>query len=161
LCDHLVEQLRRHDVPGRLIVVEITETAIMTEPAKAREVLMAMSASGVELSIDDFGTGHTSLAYLTSLPIQELKVDKSFVSQMNTRTDDAVIVRSVIDLGHNLGLRVVAEGVEDDRTRDDLVRAGCLMAQGYLWSRPMPVAMVDRWLRSATGARAANSSSEV
>ena len=149
ICDHITSQLTLLDVPGRLLTVEITETAIMTEPTKAREVLMALSATGVELSIDDFGTGQSSLAYLTTLPINELKVDRSFVSHMRTRADDAVIVRSVIDLGHNLGLRVVAEGVEDDMTRDELLGAGCLMAQGFLWSRPVPVDTLDRWLLDA------------
>ncbi|MEY2554341.1 MAG: hypothetical protein QOC57_2201, partial [Ilumatobacteraceae bacterium] len=148
LCDSIAERLQRYDVPSHLLVVEITETAIMTEPAKAREVLVALNAMGVEVSIDDFGTGHSSLAYLTSLPIHELKIDKSFVTHMCSRTDDAVIVRSVIDLGHNLGLRVVAEGVENAGTREQLVEAGCVMAQGYLWSKPLPVGDFDAWLEA-------------
>ena len=148
LCESIAAQLERHAVPSRLLIVEITETAIMTEPVKAREVLVALNAMGVELSIDDFGTGHSSLAYLTSLPIHELKIDKSFVTHMCSRSDDAVIVRSVIDLGHNLGLRVVAEGVEDGGTREQLVEAGCLMAQGYLWSRPLALGDLNLWLDS-------------
>ena len=146
LCDVIAEKLKRYDVPSRLLVLEITETAFMTEPAKAREVLIALSAMGIELSIDDFGTGHSSLTYLTSLPIHELKIDKSFVMAMGHGTDDAVIVKSVIDLGHNLGLRVVAEGVEDRRTCDLLVEAGCRMAQGYLWSRPIPFDRIGPWI---------------
>ncbi len=148
LCDSIAEQLRRHGVPSRLLIVEITETAIMTEPAKAREVLGALNEMGVEVSIDDFGTGQSSLAYLTTLPIHELKIDRSFVTHMGSRSDDAVIVRSVIDLGHNLGLRVVAEGVEDDDTREQLFEAGCLIAQGYLWSMPLDVDALDAWLDS-------------
>jgi diguanylate cyclase (GGDEF)-like protein len=148
LCDRIAEQLQRHDVPSRLLIVEITETAIMTEPAKAREVLVALDAMGIEVSIDDFGTGQSSLAYLTTLPIHELKIDRSFVTHMRSRADDAVIVRSVINLGHNLGLRVVAEGVEDDDTREQLYEAGCLIAQGYLWSRPLAVDALDAWLDS-------------
>jgi diguanylate cyclase (GGDEF)-like protein len=148
LCDSIAEQLQRHNVPSRLLIVEITETAIMTEPAKAREVLVALDEMGVEVSIDDFGTGQSSLAYLTTLPIHELKIDRSFVTHMRSRADDAVIVRSVIDLGHNLGLRVVAEGVEDHDTREQLYEAGCLIAQGYLWSRPLAVDALDAWLQS-------------
>ena len=148
LVESIAEQLQRHDVPSRLLIVEITETAIMTEPAKAREVLIALNEMGVEVSIDDFGTGQSSLAYLTTLPIHELKIDRSFVTHMRSRSDDAVIVRSVIDLGHNLGLRVVAEGVEDDDTREQLFEAGCLIAQGYLWSRPLAVDALDAWLDS-------------
>ena len=148
LCESIATQLARYGVPGRLLIVEITETSIMAEPVKARDVLMALNAMGVELSIDDFGTGTSSLAYLTSLPIHELKIDKSFVTHMCSRSDDAVIVRSVIDLGHNLGLRVVAEGVEDGHTREQLVEAGCLMAQGYLWSRPLAVDALGVWLDS-------------
>ncbi|HEY7628363.1 MAG TPA: EAL domain-containing protein, partial [Ilumatobacteraceae bacterium] len=133
VCDTIAEQLELHGVPSRLLVVEITETAIMTEPAKAREILLALNQMGVELSIDDFGTGQTSLAYLTTLPIHELKIDRSFVTHMHERNDDAVIVRSVIDLGHNLGLRVVAEGIESSDTCRQLLAAGCQMGQGYLW----------------------------
>ena len=113
LCDTVREILERHDVPSRLLMIEITETAIMTDPAKAREVLVALHELGVELSIDDFGTGYSSLAYLRTLPVSELKIDRSFVMNMCSQSGDAVIVRSVIDLGHNLGLRVIAEGVED------------------------------------------------
>jgi len=103
---------------------------------------------GVEVSIDDFGTGQSSLAYLTTLPIPELKIDRSFVTHMCSRADDAVIVRSVTDLGHNLGQRVVAESVEDTDTREQLFEAGCLVAQGYLWSRPLAVDALDAWLDS-------------
>ncbi len=146
LCETIARLLDEYRVPSRMLVVEITETAIMTEPTKAREVLATLDAMGVQVSVDDFGTGHASLVYLTTLPIHELKIDRTFVTDVCTRQDHAVIIRSVVDLGHNLGLRVVAEGVEDDATRDRLALAGCLFAQGYRWSRPVPVDVLDAWM---------------
>ena len=145
LCETIREVLEVHGIPSRLLVVEITETAIMTDPNKARDVLVALNAMGIEVSIDDFGTGYSSLAYLKTLPVHELKIDRSFVMNMCAHPDDAVIVRSVIDLGRNLGLRVIAEGVEDADTCRHLVEAGCQMAQGYLWSKPIPAAALDEW----------------
>ena len=146
LCATVQEILDRHNVPSRLLMIEITETAIMTDPAKAREVLIALDALGVELSIDDFGTGYSSLAYLRTLPVHELKIDRSFVMSMRSQNGDAVIVRSVIDLGRNLGLRVIAEGVEDADTRERLLANGCEIGQGYLWSRPVPVVGIEALL---------------
>jgi diguanylate cyclase (GGDEF)-like protein len=146
LCDTVREILERHSVPSRLLMIEITETAIMTDPAQAREVLVALDALGVELSIDDFGTGYSSLAYLRTLPVHELKIDRSFVMNMCSQTGDAVIVRSVIDLGRNLGLRVIAEGVEDVDARDQLLANGCEIGQGYLWSRPVPRVGIEAML---------------
>jgi diguanylate cyclase len=109
-------------------------------------VLSLVSDMGVRLAIDDFGTGWSSLANLTSLPIHQIKIDRSFVSQMLAGGDDAVIVRSIIDLGHNLGLEVVAEGVEDSATLRALRELGCDHAQGFLVSRPVPVDELDAWL---------------
>jgi diguanylate cyclase (GGDEF)-like protein len=138
--------LARWDVPARLLVVEITESAIMADPAHAMQILGQLNRMGVQLSIDDFGTGYSSMAYLKSLPVDELKVDRSFVSQMTSNSSDAVIVRSTVDLGRNLGLRVVAEGVEDQTTLEALDALGCDAVQGFHVSRPVtPDDLID-WL---------------
>jgi diguanylate cyclase (GGDEF)-like protein/PAS domain S-box-containing protein len=131
--------------PGRLLL-EITESSIMTDPARALEILNRLHALGVQLAIDDFGTGYSSMAYLKSLPVQELKVDRSFVQHLRDSQSDAVIVRTTVDLGHNLGLRVVAEGVEDEATLRELAKVGCDSAQGYHLAKPMPAAELDAWL---------------
>jgi diguanylate cyclase (GGDEF)-like protein len=144
--DEVAELLARWEVPARLLVVEITESAIMADPAHAMQILGRLNQMGVGLSIDDFGTGYSSMAYLKSLPVHELKVDRSFVSQMTSNSSDAVIVRSTVDLGRNLGLRVVAEGVEDQTTLEALDALGCDAVQGYHVSRPVtPDDLID-WL---------------
>lgn len=130
---------------------EITETAVMPGPALAFEVLNRLSAQGVRISIDDFGTGYSSLAYLKRLPVDELKIDKSFVTGMVHDSDDAVIVRSTIDLAHNIGLRVVAEGVEDEATRELLAAMHCDAVQGYHIGRPMEARELIAWLRERRG----------
>jgi diguanylate cyclase (GGDEF)-like protein len=138
--------LARWQVPARLLELEITESAILTDPAQALHVLERLDALGVQLSIDDFGTGYSSMAHLQVMPIHELKVDRSFVATMTTNHRDAVIVRSTVELGRNLGLRVVAEGVEDANTWRELDAVGCDAIQGYYVSRPVPVAELDDWL---------------
>jgi EAL domain-containing protein (putative c-di-GMP-specific phosphodiesterase class I) len=129
--------------------LEITESAIMDEPQRALATLNALSAAGFKLSIDDFGTGYSSLAYLKRLPVNELKIDRSFVMAMEKDIDDAKIVRSTIDLAHNLGLTVVAEGVENPAVLELLAELGCDEAQGYHMSRPLPAnemaAFAARW----------------
>ena len=139
--------LANWEVPPRLLVLEITESAIMADPAHAEEILGRLSQMGIELAIDDFGIGYSSMASLKSLPLHELKVDRSFVSQMTNNSRDAVIVRSTIDLGRNLGLRVVAEGVEDRRTWQELQALGCDAIQGYYVSHPVPPNELVSWLR--------------
>ena len=139
--------LEQYQVPARLLVLEITESTIMADPTHALQVLGRLNSMGVQLSIDDFGTGYSSMAYLKSLPVHELKIDRSFVSQMTTSTSDAVIVRSTVDLGRNLGLRVVAEGVEDLKTCQELEAMGCDAIQGYYVSRPVPADELMTWLR--------------
>ncbi|MDQ1629026.1 MAG: hypothetical protein QOI54_2770 [Actinomycetota bacterium] len=129
--------LARHGVPAELLQLEITESAIMTEPARARDVLQRLALQGIAVSIDDFGAGYTSLGQLRNLPISELKVDRSFVMTMETDQGSGVIVRSVVDLGHNLGFRVVAEGVESAAIIDRLSTFACDIAQGYHISRPL------------------------
>ena len=127
-------------------MLEITESSIMTDPTRALEILNRLHALGVQLAIDDFGTGYSSMAYLKSLPVDELKVDRSFVKNLRHNQSDTVIVRSTVDLGHNLGLRVVAEGVEDQATWQELATLGCDSVQGFYLARPMPAAELAAWL---------------
>ena len=140
------ELLRRYRLQPSAFCLEITESAIMDDPVRAQQTLEALHAMGVDLSIDDFGTGYSSLAYLKRLPVQELKIDKSFVLKMEMDADDAKIVRSTIDLGHNMGLKVVAEGVENLAVWDLLAKMGCDQGQGYFISRPMPAEQFAGWL---------------
>ena len=147
LPDQVGNLLRTHGVPACGIEMEITESAIMADPARAMEILSRLRAMGIALSIDDFGTGYSSLGYLKKLRVDELKIDKSFVGDMVSDENDAMIVRSIIDLGHNLGLKVVAEGVEDEETWNRLAHLGCDTIQGYYISRPIPAEELIRWLR--------------
>lgn len=139
--------LETHDLPAASLRVEVTESAIMADPARTLETLTRLRALGVGISVDDYGTGYSSLAYLKRLPVDELKIDMSFVRHMAQDETDAVIVSSTIGLGHNLGLHVVAEGVEDREAWDALTRMGCDAAQGYHLSRPLPAADLERRLR--------------
>ena len=149
--DQVASLLATWEVPAARLVVEITESTIMADPAHALEILGRLNAMGVQLSIDDFGTGYSSMAYLKTLPVHELKVDRSFVTQMSSNPSDATIVHSTVDLGHNLGLRVVAEGVEDQRTWHELAALGCDAIQGYYISKPMPVDDLNQWLNQVRG----------
>jgi len=137
--------LVRHSVPAEAFCLEITESAIMDDPQRAQATLDKLSALGFRLSIDDFGTGYSSLAYLKRLPVDELKIDKSFVLNMEKDLDDARIVRSTIDLAHGLGLTVVAEGVENAQVWELLRELACDEAQGFHMGRPMPAAEFARW----------------
>jgi EAL domain-containing protein (putative c-di-GMP-specific phosphodiesterase class I) len=118
----------------------------MADPARAMAVLCQLKVMGISLAIDDFGTGYSSLAYLSQLPVASLKIDKSFVINMVTNDNDAVIVRSTIDLGRNLGLQVIAEGVETEAAWRQLATLGCDLAQGFLLSRPIPADELSAWL---------------
>jgi diguanylate cyclase (GGDEF)-like protein len=140
--------LQRHHVDPRQIILEITESAIMDDPQRALNTLNRLHALGVKLSIDDFGTGYSSLAYLKQLPVDELKIDKSFVMNMQDDLQDAKIVRSTVDLAHNLGLSVVAEGVETSKTWKLLAALSCDEAQGYFISKPMPADQFAQWVRT-------------
>lgn len=146
LPDQIAELLQACDVPPGRFEMEITESAIMADPSRALEALTRLRGMGIRFSIDDFGTGYSSLAYLQKLPIDAIKIDKSFTMNMATSKDDAVIVKSTIDLAHDLGLQVVAEGVENQETLDRLTSLGCDAAQGYHISRPLPPAEMLRWL---------------
>ncbi len=138
--------LARWQVPSELLRLEITESSLMVDPPRAMAILNRIRAAGVHFAIDDFGTGYSSLAYLKRLPVDEIKIDKSFVQQMAGDENDAAIVRSTIGLGHDLGLRVVAEGVEDRAAWNLLGELGCDSAQGYYVGRPMVGKEIVRWL---------------
>ena len=140
------EMLDHYGLPPTSLTLEVTETLIMSDPVRAVAVLHLMRDVGIRVAIDDFGTGYSSLAYLRRLEVDELKIDKSFVTNLANSEDDATIVRSTIELGHNLGLHMVAEGVEDAAALDVLRAWGCDVAQGYFFSRPMAAAAVLPWL---------------
>jgi diguanylate cyclase (GGDEF)-like protein len=148
LPDQVAALLAAHRVEPRFLELELTESTILTDPLRARAVLLRLSELGVRIAIDDFGSGYSSLGYLTRLPVDVLKIDKSFVQNMREDESDAVIVRSTIELGHNLGLEVVAEGVECERTWGDLLELGCDVVQGFFLSRPVPPAELAAWLRA-------------
>jgi len=147
--DQMASMLEDFDVPISQIELEITETAVMSEPVRAVECIRKLSALGFQVAIDDFGTGYSSMAYLKELLVAKIKIDKSFVKDMATNHSDAVIVRSTVELGHNLGLKVVAEGVEDQAAWDKLKGLGCDSAQGYYMSRPLPSVEFLGWLEKS------------
>lgn len=147
--DRIAEILATHSMPPEMLTLEITESAMMEDPQQAKSILTNLSDMGVKLSIDDFGTGYSSLAYLKNLPVDEIKIDKSFVLDMDKDRDDATIVKSTVDLGHTLGLRVTAEGVEGQEAWEMLRGLGCDYAQGYYMSRPVPAEEVMAWLKSS------------
>lgn len=153
LADWIKGWFEQHTLTTRHLVLEVTESAMMSDPKKAIQVLTQLDAMGIHLSVDDFGTGFSSLAYLKQLPIGELKIDKSFVLDMLTDDNDAVIVRSTIDLAHNLGMRIVAEGVENQEMLNLLEILGCDSAQGYHISRPMPGKEFNIWWNSSKSYR--------
>ncbi|UGQ49220.1 putative bifunctional diguanylate cyclase/phosphodiesterase [Massilia endophytica] len=139
--------MARHQVSASSFCLEITESAIMDDPVRAQQTLEGLHAMGCDLSIDDFGTGYSSLAYLKRLPVDELKIDKSFVLNMESDIGDTKIVRSTIDLGHNMGLRVVAEGIESEAAWRLLAKLGCDQGQGYFMSRPIPADQLAGWVQ--------------
>jgi diguanylate cyclase (GGDEF)-like protein len=138
LPDDVARVLAKHGVAGRQLVLEITETSVVSDLELAEHVLADLRSLGVELSVDDFGTGYSSLALLQRIAVNEIKVDRSFVAGAHGSRSDRAIVRATVELGHSLGLRVVAEGVEDASTHELLIGLGCDRAQGYLLGRPVP-----------------------
>lgn len=146
LVGYVVKLLKQYAVPAEQLLFEITESAVMSEPEKALIVLHRLRDCGISLSIDDFGTGYSSLAHLKRLPVQELKIDQSFVRNLDETSEDAVIVRSTIEMSHNLGLKVVAEGVEYQHSLDLLRRWHCDTVQGYLISRPLTASAFEAWI---------------
>jgi diguanylate cyclase (GGDEF)-like protein len=154
-AQEVADVLARHSFDPQLLELEITETAMLANPFRTKAVLEDLSKMGVRLSIDDFGIGYSSLAYLKGLPVDEIKIDRSFVMKMTEDADDATIVRSTIDLAANLGLDVVAEGVENEAIWNRLRELGCHTAQGYYLSRPVPPDALVEWLeqRDVTNVR--------
>jgi diguanylate cyclase (GGDEF)-like protein len=146
LPEEVRDELRRWEVPPAFLRLELTESFMVGDSGRSSQVLDALADVGVGLSIDDFGTGYSSLSHLKRLPIEEIKIDRSFVMQMHVDANDFMIVRATVDLGRNLGLRVVAEGVEDLATFDRLAEFGCDEAQGYYISRPLSAVEFTRWL---------------
>jgi diguanylate cyclase (GGDEF)-like protein len=135
-----------YTIPADKIVLEITESAMMSNPLRAAEILAELDEMGLRLAVDDFGTGFSSLAYLKQLPVDELKIDKSFVIGMKENNSDEVIVHSTIELAHNLGLEVVAEGVETQEIYNKLKSYLCDTAQGFYMSKPLPMDLLELWL---------------
>jgi EAL domain-containing protein (putative c-di-GMP-specific phosphodiesterase class I) len=138
--------LARHGLPAQALTLELVEDTLMADPERGRTVLTELRLLGVRTSIDDYGTGYSSLAYLRHLPADELKLDRSLTADVGTDHRAAAIVEHTVALAHALGLRLVAEGVEDDATGAALAQLGCDIAQGYAIARPMPVPDFLRWL---------------
>lgn len=147
--------LERHGCPARLITLEITESAVLDDPLRALANLQVLRETGCALSIDDYGTGYSSLSYLRQMPVSEMKIDRSFVMHLLDNPNDEIIVRSTIELAHNMGLKVTAEGVESEGVLERLRLLGCDLAQGYLISKPIPAEALEKWFRESHWARGA------
>jgi len=147
------DELRQNHIMPQSVILELTETAVMSDPAYALVVLNQLSDLGLKLSIDDFGTGYSSLSYLKKLPVDEIKIDRSFVMEMESDENDAVIVQSTIDLAHNMGLKVVAEGVETITALENLKQQSCDLAQGFYMAKPMSNADFMEWLKYSPWAK--------
>jgi EAL domain-containing protein (putative c-di-GMP-specific phosphodiesterase class I) len=147
LPDRIAELCAKHEVPTERLILEVTETEAMRDVTRTMDVLLRMRLRNIGVAIDDFGTGHSSLRELQRMPFSEMKIDKSFVTEMAANKDCAVIVNSIIDLGHNLGLKVIAEGVEDIRAWRSLAERNCDYAQGFFMARPMPAEALSTWLK--------------
>lgn len=147
LADLVRESLARHDCPAEILELEITESALTADGPQVLELLDTLTEMGVKIAVDDFGVGYSSLALLRRLPLDCLKTDKSFIDEMVANHQDFTIVEAILRMGHGLGLRTVAEGVETPEQRDVLRRLGCKCAQGYLFGRPMPAGDLALWMR--------------
>jgi diguanylate cyclase (GGDEF)-like protein len=161
LGDEILQTLRTHRVESTALLLEITESAVMRDPQLAARNMQLLRIAGVRFAIDDFGTGHSSLSQLSLLPVDELKIDRTFVMDARAGTDAATIITSTIELAHSMGLRVVAEGVEEPEAWNLLRRLGCDYAQGYLISRPMPAAEVPAFVRRANELLPASDSTQL
>ena len=146
LPDRICELLRRYNIPPSQLILEITENSAMAEPAKSMDILSRIRLKGIQLSIDDFGTGFSSLVQLYRLPYTEVKIDKSFVMDAKKNTEAASIVQAAINLGHSMGMTVTAEGIETQDVYDWLVTLGCDHGQGYYISRPLDAYNLLQWL---------------
>jgi diguanylate cyclase (GGDEF)-like protein/PAS domain S-box-containing protein len=148
--------LARWGIPPSELILEITETTIMADPERTKDVLQRLQGLGIQIAIDDFGVGHSTFSYLKHLPVNEIKIDRSFVQDMSRSDSDAAIVRSTIDLAHSLGLEVVAEGIENEETWAQLADMGCDVAQGYFFSQPLPPDAFAEWLTAMLADRRAD-----
>jgi len=151
IADPLLDQrvaaaLAKHNLPPALLTLEVTESGFIDDPARALKMLESLAALGVRLSIDDFGTGYSSLSYLARMPVNEVKIDRSFVQGLESDRDFAAVVQAAINMGHSLGLKVVAEGIETEISASRLAGMNCDLAQGYLFAKPMPAAELEQWL---------------
>ena len=146
LVDRVETCLRRYDIPAHLLTLEVTETEIMADLGAATKVLYELSARGIKLGIDDYGTGYSSLEYLQKLPVNELKIDRSFITNLPSEESNRIIVRSSIDMAHSLGLYVIAEGAEDELTCAMLAEAKCDFIQGYYLSKPQKADDLQEWI---------------
>jgi EAL domain-containing protein (putative c-di-GMP-specific phosphodiesterase class I) len=157
LVSWLRQQLHRYGVAPADLQLEITESALMTQPGNVLASLRSLQQLGVGAALDDFGTGFSSLQHLHRLPLTEVKIDRSFTQSMVDDAEAEVIVQAIIDLASDLGLRVIAEGVENERTRQRLLADGCHLAQGWYYAKALPVEEFDRWLAAhhASGHRTA------
>jgi diguanylate cyclase (GGDEF)-like protein len=153
LVDEVARLLQRHDVPADRLTLEVTEGSVMADPARAVALLHQLRDLGVRLSVDDFGTGYSSLSYLQRLPVQEVKIDRSFVAALHAESENVAIVRAIVDLGRHLGLEVVAEGVEDEATWRLLASMNCDVVQGWHLARAMPTGELLGWLSSRDRSR--------
>ncbi|MEK7758065.1 MAG: EAL domain-containing protein, partial [Pseudomonadota bacterium] len=150
LIDRIDACLASWDLGPEWLELEITESAMMEDPAVMRDVLSRLSDKGFKLFIDDFGTGYSSLSYLKTLPVDAIKIDKSFVDDLVADAGAARIVRTIIDLAHEMGFKVVAEGVENEETLNRLAALGCDEAQGYYIARPFPCGELSAWLATTS-----------
>jgi diguanylate cyclase (GGDEF)-like protein len=151
LPDQVAAALARHGVPADLLCLELTERSVIADPRRATATLQRLTDLGVHLAVDDFGTGYSSLTYLSRMPVDQLKIDETFVSRVGESDRDRAIVRSIVDLGHNLGLEVVAEGVSDPAVRAELEALGCRLAQGYLFAQPFAPSKLAQFLAEGEG----------
>ena len=142
----LYAEMTKANIPASNLVIEVTEDSFINEPERAREVLQEIRSHDVQISIDDYGTGFSSLSYLRDLPVQELKIDRSFITEINRDPRSRMIVASTVQMAHALGLRTVAEGIEDAATAADLIAMGVDVLQGYHLSRPLPPEQVETWI---------------
>jgi EAL domain-containing protein (putative c-di-GMP-specific phosphodiesterase class I) len=150
-ADLLEGYCRDHAVDPSRLVFELTESAAMSDASQAMDVLARLRLKGIRLSIDDFGTGYSSLVQLQRMPFSEIKIDRAFVAECSNSQDSRVIVKTIVDLAHNLGMKAVAEGVETEQVLDYLAEIGCDEAQGYHISKPMPAADVAPWVKRRFG----------
>lgn len=147
-AQNLLSQLAKHQIPTGNLVLEVTETSVMSNPDDAIEMLNELAHNGLKIAIDDFGTGHSSLSYIRKLPVYEVKIDRSFISSMDKTQDDALITQAALNLSHDLGYKVVAEGVENESILETLKSMGCDYIQGYHIAKPMPASDFAQWVET-------------